>query len=219
MPEPERQTGYYALLGIKPSASVQEIRRAYRELSKLYHPDTTELPPAIATAKFQELNEAYGTLSSPEKRYSYDIRNGYSRLSVIQAPPDLNRPVSRSSPRSSAYLDPVDRTLSPGELFALFILGVTFVACLILVVAVGLTRGDRVLLPLTATVPTPPSIEQVVPVESRATAIDSAIEMKTATEMKAEAAIENAARSEPTSDASNSSVVESAAPAAPSPAD
>ncbi|MBE9181952.1 J domain-containing protein [Oculatella sp. LEGE 06141] len=143
---------YYDLLKLAPSASVQQIRRSYRELSKLYHPDTTTLPAAIATAKFQELNEAYATLSSPERRFAYDLKQGYSRVSVIQQPPGFNRPVSESRQfrSSSAYLDPTDRPLSPGEIFALFILGVTFAACLILVVAIGLTRGDMVFQPLNA---------------------------------------------------------------------
>ena len=137
------QTGYYALLGLYPSTSAVEIRRAYRELSKRYHPDTTDLPPAIATAKFQQLNEAYATLSNPERRLNYDLKIGYSRLSVIQAPPDLNRPASRSNwQSSSAYLDPTDRPLSAGEIFALFILGLTLVGCLLLAIAIGLTRGD-----------------------------------------------------------------------------
>ena len=38
---------HYALLKIDPSASVKQIRQAYRELSKLYHPDTTTLPTAM----------------------------------------------------------------------------------------------------------------------------------------------------------------------------
>ncbi|HEY9878132.1 MAG TPA: J domain-containing protein, partial [Leptolyngbyaceae cyanobacterium] len=59
MPEPDTPPkSYYHLLGIKPTASAQQIRRAYRDLSKLYHPDTTELPAEIATDKFQQLNEA-----------------------------------------------------------------------------------------------------------------------------------------------------------------
>jgi hypothetical protein len=143
---PEQQAShYYKLLGLMPSASTQQIRRAYRELSKLYHPDTTTLPPAVAVEKFRQLNEAYATLSSPEQRRAYDLKHGYARVSVIQPPADLNRPVSESRrQRSTAYLDPVDRQLSAGELFALFILGVTFVACLILVFTVGLTRGEIV---------------------------------------------------------------------------
>ncbi len=137
-------TSYYARLELHPSASPIEIRRAYRELSKRYHPDTTELPTETATAKFQQLNEAYATLSNPERRAVYDQKIGYSRLNVIQPPPNLNTPVSQ--PRrvysSSAYLDPTDRPLSAGEIFALFILGLTFVACLLLAIAIGLTRGE-----------------------------------------------------------------------------
>ena len=53
MTDPTQTSNYYTLLQVKPTASPQEIRRAYRDLSKLYHPDTTELPPAIATEKVQ----------------------------------------------------------------------------------------------------------------------------------------------------------------------
>jgi DnaJ domain len=141
--KPDLTSTHYGLLGLHPSASPQQIRQAYREKSKLYHPDTTELAEAIATRKFQDLNDAYATLSSPERRLAYDLKIGYSRYSVIQPAQPLNGkiPTARNY-RSSAYLDPTDRPLSAGELFALFILGVTFVVCLILVVAVGLTRGE-----------------------------------------------------------------------------
>jgi len=136
-------TNYYTVLGLRHTASVQEIRRAYRDLSKLYHPDTTELPPDVATAKFHTLNEAYATLSNPERRAAYDLKQGYSRVSVIQTPANFNRPVSEARRhRSNAYFDPSDRPLSAGELFALFILGITFVACLLLVLAVGVSRGE-----------------------------------------------------------------------------
>jgi hypothetical protein len=137
---------HYALLQVKPTASPQEIRRAYRDLSKLYHPDTTTLPPEVATEKFKILNQAYATLSNPEQRVAYDYSIGISRLAVIQAPSYLNRPASERGKygKSNAYLDPTDRPLSPGELFALFILGLTFVGCLILVVAVSWTKGEIV---------------------------------------------------------------------------
>jgi curved DNA-binding protein CbpA len=140
---------YYDLLSLHPSASVQQIRRTYRELSKLYHPDTTSLPAAIATAKFQQLNEAYAALSNPERRLAYDLKIGYSRYSVIQPPSDLNRSPSESllesrKYRSSAYLDPTDRPLSEGEIFALFIMAVTFVGCIGLAIGIGLVRGEIV---------------------------------------------------------------------------
>jgi hypothetical protein len=134
---------YYDLLRLHPSASAQQIRQSYRELSKQYHPDTTDLPASIAIGKFQQLNEAYATLSNPERRVAYDLKIGYSRFSVIQRRTDLDRPVSEvRTYRSSAYLDPTDRPLSAGELFALFILTLTFVGCLLLVIAVGYTRGE-----------------------------------------------------------------------------
>lgn len=133
---------YYQLLDLPPSASPQEIRRAYREKSKLYHPDTTELPTTIATEKFQQLNQAYATLSSPQRRLIYDRRNGYSSIHVVQSAEGLSAKQPTKTVRSSAYLDPSDRPLSPGEIFALFILGLTFVGCLILAIVIGLTRGD-----------------------------------------------------------------------------
>jgi hypothetical protein len=143
-------SNYYTLLGLHPSASAIEIRCAYRELSKRYHPDTTDLPPTIAIVKFQQLNEAYAALSNPERRLTYDLKIGYSRLSVIQAPPDLNRPVSRSQvwQSNSAYLDPTDRPLSAGEIFALFMLGLTFLVCLLLAIAIALTRGEKAFQPI-----------------------------------------------------------------------
>lgn len=140
-------SSYYTLLGLHPSASVREIRQTYRELSKLYHPDTTQLPSAIATQKFQQLNEAYATLSNPERRSVYDLKIGYSRVTVVQPLPSLSRPQPRSK-SSSAYLDATDRPLSAGEIFALFILGVTFVGCLILAITIGLTRGDAAFQPI-----------------------------------------------------------------------
>ncbi|MDP5016259.1 MAG: J domain-containing protein, partial [Dolichospermum sp.] len=104
------ETTYYSLLGLHPGASVIDIRRAYRELSKLYHPDTTELVANIATAKFQQINEAYATLCNPERRLSYDLKIGYSRFGVIQVPPDLNQSVHKPYDFSkSMYLDATDR--------------------------------------------------------------------------------------------------------------
>ena len=137
-------TSYYAILGLHPSASPIEIRRAYRELSKRYHPDTTELPSEKATTKFRQLNEAYAALSNPERRVLYDQKIGYSRLNVIQVPPHFNSPANQRQRTysSSAYLDPTDRPLSAGEIFALFILGLTFVGCILLAIAIGLTRGE-----------------------------------------------------------------------------
>lgn len=135
---------HYELLGVKPTASAQDIRRAYRELSKLYHPDTTELSSAISTQKFQALNEAYGILSNPEQRLTYDQKIGYSRFYVSQSPKDVRNSSRSDQPFESryTYLDATDRPLSAGEIFALFILGVTFMACLTLVFILGIADSD-----------------------------------------------------------------------------
>ena len=152
-------SSYYTLLGLHPSAPMQDIRQAYRELSKLYHPDITQLPAAIATQKFQQLNEACATLSNVDRKTAYDLKIGYSRVTVIQTLPSLNRPQSKYS-NSSAYIDATDRPLSPGEMFALFILGLTFLACLLLAITIGFTRGETAFQPLAADVPI---LQEIVP--------------------------------------------------------
>ncbi len=142
--QPPENGSYYTLLDLTPGASAQDIRRAYREKSKLFHPDTTDLPPAIATEKFQQLNEAYATLSSPERRQFYDRQMRYSQIPLVHPPASVAN--SRSRLRTpTADLNPSERPLSAGELFALFLLGLTFLGCLVLAIIVGCTRGDIVL--------------------------------------------------------------------------
>ena len=45
----------YALLEVPQEASNEQVRQAFRTLSKRFHPDTTELPPELAAARFQAL--------------------------------------------------------------------------------------------------------------------------------------------------------------------
>ena len=58
---------FYDILGVKSSASPDEIKRAYRKLASQHHPDK-----GGDVAKFQEIEEAYRTLSDPGKRQQYD---------------------------------------------------------------------------------------------------------------------------------------------------
>ncbi len=62
---------YYEVLGVERTASVTEVRSAYRRLAARFHPDVN---PGDHTAeeKFKELNEAHEILSSPDKRQVYD---------------------------------------------------------------------------------------------------------------------------------------------------
>ena len=131
---------HYDLLDLHPSASTIAIRRAYRQLSKKYHPDTTKLPANVAVAKFQRLNEAYAVLSSPEARSLYDLKIGYSRINVIQAP-NWSNPEEQQYSRT-AYLDPTDRPLSSGEIFMLVLLCLTFIGCLGLVMAIAYFKSS-----------------------------------------------------------------------------
>jgi DnaJ family protein C protein 3 len=64
----------YKVLGVTKTANEKEIKRAYRKLAAKYHPDKEmdSTKKADAEAKFREVNEAYETLTDPEKRRRYD---------------------------------------------------------------------------------------------------------------------------------------------------
>ncbi len=63
---------YYAALGIARDATTDDIKKAFRKLARLYHPDVAK-DKATAEAKFKEINEANEVLSDPEKRKKYDL--------------------------------------------------------------------------------------------------------------------------------------------------
>lgn len=62
---------YYDILGIKKTASADEIKQGYRKLALKYHPDKTK-GDVEGEKKFKEINEAYQVLSNPTKRSQYD---------------------------------------------------------------------------------------------------------------------------------------------------
>jgi molecular chaperone DnaJ len=62
---------YYDILGLQKGASVDEVKQAYRKLSKELHPDKHK-GDKKAEDRFKEVNEAYETLSNPQKKQMYD---------------------------------------------------------------------------------------------------------------------------------------------------
>jgi molecular chaperone DnaJ len=70
---------YYEVLGVPPDAGADEIKRAYRQLARRYHPDISGDEQAAA---FREVTEAYEVLRDPESRRAYDAQ----RAAVARAP-------------------------------------------------------------------------------------------------------------------------------------
>lgn len=120
----------YALLGVKLEASQDELRASFRNLSKRFHPDTTELPAAEASERFRALQDAMAVLSDPEQRRKYD-----SSLNDLFI--DSSKDSSKISNKVSIQqtIIPERRALSGGELFALLLLG----AALVFSLLIGLT--------------------------------------------------------------------------------
>ncbi len=70
---------YYKILGVSRDATQEEIKKAYRRLARLYHPDRN--PDPKAEEMFKEINEAYHVLSDEERRREYDriLKSGDER--------------------------------------------------------------------------------------------------------------------------------------------
>jgi DnaJ-class molecular chaperone len=64
---------YYQILAVKISATIEEIKKAYRELAKKYHPDKNQ-GDKEAEEKFKEISSAYETLSDAQRRNAYDLK-------------------------------------------------------------------------------------------------------------------------------------------------
>ncbi len=63
---------YYKILGVNRSASLEDIKKAYRKLALKYHPDKAKGNKQEAEEQFKKISEAYAVLSNPEKRKEYD---------------------------------------------------------------------------------------------------------------------------------------------------
>lgn len=70
-----KQKDYYKVLGVSRDADERDIKKAYRKLSKIYHPDKAaaqNITPEEAQKKMAAINEAYEVLSDPELKQRFD---------------------------------------------------------------------------------------------------------------------------------------------------
>lgn len=68
-------TDFYKILEVLPNAAQEEIKRSYRRLARLYHPDGANIHTSTKT--FHDIQRAYETLSDPALRRIYDKKNGF----------------------------------------------------------------------------------------------------------------------------------------------
>ena len=124
---------YYQILGIKPTASADEIKRNYRRLALKYHPDRNPGDP-LAESVFKEIAEAYEILSDPVKRQDYHYKRLYTYnykfreapaatpQSVLKDCTKLNSIIASSDPfrinRDAIYFS-LEQILSESNLYLL----------------------------------------------------------------------------------------------------
>jgi curved DNA-binding protein len=81
---------YYEILGVDRKATADQIKQAYRQLARKYHPDVSKEPDAVT--RFQEINEAHEVLKDPEKRSRYDtLGSGFANGQSFEPPPGFGR--------------------------------------------------------------------------------------------------------------------------------
>lgn len=110
---------YYEILGVPKKASQKEIKSAYYDKAKTYHPDANTTNTKAGALKFQHISEAYETLSDEAKRRAYDktIRLDTGSRTFHERPRDTftqHKPVSRE-PINMSHIQYVYKTINKEE--------------------------------------------------------------------------------------------------------
>ncbi|KAL5391286.1 hypothetical protein DPSP01_001163 [Paraphaeosphaeria sporulosa] len=100
--KPASTTAYYKVLEVSDKASQQQIRDAYKKQALKHHPDrvASDSPERAArTKRFQQINDAYYTLSDPARRRDYDSARSYQSFTGAPEPatPDFEEEIPRQS--------------------------------------------------------------------------------------------------------------------------
>ena len=94
----------YKVLGVSPTATDDEVKAAYRELAKKYHPDNYANSPLedLATEKMKEVNEAYDQVMAERRKRPQGIRElirqGATRTAAIKTAPLADTPITAVPP-------------------------------------------------------------------------------------------------------------------------
>ena len=146
---------YYTKLGLAENATPDEIKRAYRKLVLMYHPDRQHLNPEETAAKFREIQRAYECLSDPSRRHKYDSdlwlfrnrqnpRNSYTKQSSSAS---ANNGSAQSTDWNDSYEDITDKPTSSqasGGIFSLkwiYSFG-AFIAVIIVIVLLSVNTSQ-----------------------------------------------------------------------------
>lgn len=107
---------HYLVLNVKPVSSADEIRKAYRELSKKYHPDLNPGMKAASDDKMKELVAAYSVLNDKAKRKEYDKQAQFQYRRFSKNREKLGKDAfKKSKPKKQNFLQKFFGFLRKGE--------------------------------------------------------------------------------------------------------
>lgn len=129
-----KKADYYSILGLDPTATPEEVKRAYRERAKSTHPDASRTADTIS--EFMKVKEAYETLYDAQRRSEFDRKRKIAEVTELAAnvgeilATDLAIPLARdvALPLIKASIQALDKTVR----------GRGLLACLLVITAVCL---------------------------------------------------------------------------------